>query len=192
MEGRGVGEGGGGGGGGGGVQVGLGSMAHNGFRNEKRKSKVHHCKKKKSMRAMTSGSIPGHTGKRRRVSGGQSSCDRSRTLPTDPDLISAAERDALHHSLVGLKFAKRNPFLCFCKQIKKPPMTVQDHAENIQWQVLLIETHHLLCLLFPLVDCFRLWQCRCLIHPGTLRSTVMTHCKHKNHRYCCLSFHCML
>ena len=66
---------------------------------------------KKSMRPMTSGSIPDRTGKRRRVYGGQSSCDRSRKLQTDPDLIAAAERDALHIFLFGFKFAIHNAFL---------------------------------------------------------------------------------
>ena len=81
----------------------------------------------------SSSSIPDDTGKRRRVSGAQSSCGGSKMLQTDPDPCAAAETDGLHQA------TDKSPKLC------KRLGCIAAHMHV--WQVLLAGTYKLLCLL---------------------------------------------
>ena len=54
------------------------------------------AKSRSSMPVLASSNIPSHTGRRRRVSEAQSSCDHSKRPQIDPDLLSAVETPSLH------------------------------------------------------------------------------------------------
>lgn len=63
------------------------------------------------MPVLASSNIPSHTGRRRRVSEAQSSCDHSKRPQIDPDLLSAVETPSLHEKSNPVRDSKLDAWL---------------------------------------------------------------------------------